>query len=101
MTWSTALPRASAAAMPSPISRSYSARSGSWLSSALAPGRIAVGAAGRGLINHAIDDKDRWRRLMFLVAPLLIVVLALTAVVVWWLLADGGVRALLHDFGRT
>ena len=40
VTWSTALPRASAAAMPSPISRSYSARSGSWLSSTAVPGRI-------------------------------------------------------------
>src|SRR6266704_5002230 len=49
VTWSTAVPRASAAAMPSLISRSYSCRSGSWLSSTLAPGGISVGAAGRGL----------------------------------------------------
>src|SRR6266567_932657 len=35
--------------MPSLIIRSYSCRSGSWLSSTLAPGGISVGAAGRGL----------------------------------------------------
>src|ERR1700730_7794087 len=34
--------------MPSPISRSYRARSGSWLSSALAPGGVSAGTAGRG-----------------------------------------------------
>jgi len=43
VTWSTALPRASAAAMPSLISRSYSARSGSWLSSMPGPGRVRPG----------------------------------------------------------
>ena len=53
------------------------------------------------LITHAIDDKDRWRRLMFIVVPLLIVVLALVGVVMWWLLADGGVQVLLHEFGQA
>ena len=47
VTWSTAPPRASAAAMPSSISRSYSARSGSWLSSTPGPGDIGAGPAGR------------------------------------------------------
>ena len=51
------------------------------------------------LINHAIDDKDRWRRLMFVVVPLLVVLLALAGVAAWWLLGDGGVHVLMHDFG--
>jgi WD domain, G-beta repeat len=42
VTWSTALPRASAAAMPSLISRSYSARSGSWLSSVALTGQLTA-----------------------------------------------------------
>jgi hypothetical protein len=52
---------------------------------------------------YAIGDADRWNRLMLVVMPLLnlavLVVLVLTAVTVWWLLADGGVQVLLHDFG--
>jgi ABC-type uncharacterized transport system YnjBCD permease subunit len=52
------------------------------------------------LITHAIDDKDRWRRLMSLVVPLLAVVLALAAVAVWWLLADSGVQVVLHAIGH-
>jgi ABC-type uncharacterized transport system YnjBCD permease subunit len=53
------------------------------------------------LITHAIDDKHRWRRFVFLMVPLLAVVLALVAVAVWWLLADGGVQVVTHDFRRT
>jgi hypothetical protein len=53
------------------------------------------------LITHAIDDKDRWRRLMFLVVPLLTLVLALAVVAVWWLLGDGGLQVVLHGFGQT
>ncbi len=45
-------------------------------------------------------DKDWWRRLMFVVVPLLIVVLELVGVAVWWLLADGGVHVILGGFGR-
>lgn len=51
------------------------------------------------LLTHAIDDRDRWRRLMFLVVPLLIVALALAAVAVWWLLGEGGLQIVLYDFG--
>jgi hypothetical protein len=36
---------------------------------------------------------------MVVVVPLLTVVLALTAVTVWWLLAYGDVHVLLHDLG--
>jgi hypothetical protein len=50
-------------------------------------------------LTPAIDDRDRWRRLMFLVVPLLIVALALAVVAVWWLLGDGGLQIVLHDFG--
>jgi hypothetical protein len=57
------------------------------------------------LITYAIGDKDRWRRLMFVMMPLLAVimtvVLALTAVAVWWLVADGGVHVLLNDIGAA
>jgi hypothetical protein len=46
-----------------------------------------------GLVKYAIDNKDRWRRLMFLV------ILALFAAVGWWLLGRGGLLVLLHGFG--
>jgi len=36
---------------------------------------------------------------MFLVVPLPIVALALAALAVWWLLGDGGLQIVLHDFG--
>jgi ABC-type uncharacterized transport system YnjBCD permease subunit len=52
------------------------------------------------LVSHAIDDKDRWRRLMFLLMPLLTVVFALIAVATWWLLADGGLHAVLNSFSQ-
>ena len=50
-------------------------------------------------VTHAIDDNNRWRRLMVLVVPLLIVAMALAGVAFWWLLEDGGLQVLLHDFG--
>jgi hypothetical protein len=53
------------------------------------------------LVTHAIDDRDRWRRLMVLVVPLLTVALALTGVTVWWLLGDGGLQVILHGFGQA
>jgi len=55
------------------------------------------------LITHAIDDSDKWRRFMFLVVPLLtvvlVLVLVLVGVAVWWLMGDGGLQVLIHDFG--
>jgi hypothetical protein len=36
---------------------------------------------------------------MFLVVPLLIMALALAAIAVCWLLGDGGLQMVLHDFG--
>jgi hypothetical protein len=47
------------------------------------------------LVAYAINDRDRWRRFLFLVF------LALVVAAGWWLLADGGIHALVHDFGRT
>lgn len=44
-------------------------------------------------LAYAIDNRDRWRRFVFLIF------LALAVAAGWWLLADGGVQALLHDFG--
>lgn len=46
-------------------------------------------------VAYAIDNGERWRRFMFLV------LLALAVAVGWWVLADGGIHVLLHDFGRT
>src|SRR5436305_1988405 len=40
--------------MPSLISRSYSARSGSWLSSTLTPGGVSAGAARRALATMPV-----------------------------------------------
>lgn len=47
------------------------------------------------LLAYAINDRDRWRRFVFLIF------LPLAVAAGWWLLADGGVHVLLHDFGRT
>ncbi len=52
------------------------------------------------LITHAIDDEAKWRRLMFLVVPLLILVFALAGVAVWWLLGDGGLQVILPVLGE-
>ena len=69
----------------------------------LAPPAIAVVIVSIvvKLITHAIDDKDRWRRLMFLVILLLTVAVALTAVTIWWLLGDGGLQVILHVLGHA
>jgi len=56
---------------------------------------IATVIAVTRLIAYAINDRDRFRRFMFLVF------LALAAVAVWWVLADGGVHVVLHDFGTA
>jgi hypothetical protein len=47
------------------------------------------------LITHAINDEERWRRLMSVLAPLLAVVAA------WWLIGDGGLQLVLHQFTPT
>ena len=68
------------------------------------PVAAAVAIVGKiiKLITYAIDDEGRWRRLMDLLAPLLVLIvtliLTLTAIAAWWLLADGGIEVLLHDF---
>jgi hypothetical protein len=45
------------------------------------------------LVAYAINDRDRWRRFLFLV------LLALAVAVNWWLLAKGGLPIIQHDFG--
>jgi hypothetical protein len=71
----------------------------------IAPEATAVAIVGIvfKLITHAIDDRDKWRRLMFLVVPLLAVALTLalilTGILVWWLLGDGGLPIVLHRLG--
>lgn len=47
------------------------------------------------LVAYAIDDRERWRRFLFLVFLVLAVAAAR------WALADGGVHVLLGDFSRT
>ena len=44
------------------------------------------------LVAYAINDRERWRRFLFLV------LLGLAVTVGWWLIADGGWQGLLHDF---
>jgi hypothetical protein len=46
------------------------------------------------LVAYTINDRDRWRRFLFLVF------LALAIAAGWWLLAGGGVHVILHDFGH-
>jgi hypothetical protein len=53
------------------------------------------------LLTHAIDDEERWRRLMSVLAPVLAVVLTLAVVAAWWLLADDGLQVVLHAFGQV
>jgi hypothetical protein len=53
------------------------------------------------LISQAVKDKDQWQRLMWLIAPLLILVAALVGVAVWWTLDDGGLQLILHGIGPT
>jgi len=56
---------------------------------------IALVFAVARLIAYAINDDKRWRRFLFLVF------LALAVAAGWWLLADGGVQVLLHEFGHA
>jgi len=51
------------------------------------------------LIAFAIEDDARWRRFRNL--ALFAVFLLLAVAAGWWLLADGGVHVLLHDFEPT
>jgi hypothetical protein len=56
---------------------------------------VALVIAVTRLIAYAINDRDRWRRLLFLIF------LALAVAAVWWVLVDGGVHVFLRDFGWT
>jgi hypothetical protein len=56
---------------------------------------VAAVLAVTRLATHAIYDRERWRRFQSLIF------LALVVAVVWWLLADGGVHILLHDFSQA
>lgn len=48
------------------------------------------------LIAYALDDDKRWARFRNLALFVVFLVLAIAAG--WWLLADGGIQILLHDF---
>jgi hypothetical protein len=56
---------------------------------------VAVVITLARLVAYAIDNTQRWRRF------LLLIFLALVVAAGWWLLANGGIHVLLHDFGRT
>jgi hypothetical protein len=56
---------------------------------------VALVIAVARLIAYAINDDKRWRRFLFLVF------LALAVAAGWWLLADGGVQAVLREFGEA
>ena len=47
-------------------------------------------------IAYALDDDKRWARFRNL--SLFVVFLVLAIAAGWWLLADGGIQMLLHDF---
>jgi len=51
------------------------------------------------LIAYALDDDKRWARFRNL--SLFVVFLVLAIAAGWWLLADGGIQILLHDFGQA
>jgi hypothetical protein len=51
------------------------------------------------LIAYAIDDDKRWPRFRNL--GLFVVFLGLAVVLGWWLLADGGLWVIMHDFGTA
>lgn len=51
------------------------------------------------LITHAIDDEERWRRLMSVLAPPLALILTLVVMVAWWLVGDGGLQLILNGLG--
>ena len=53
------------------------------------------------LIAFAIDDDKRWPRFRNLALFVVFLALAIAAAASWWLLGDGGLQVLLHDFGPT
>jgi hypothetical protein len=55
---------------------------------------LAMVVAVARLLAYVVNDRDRWRRFLFLV------LLALAVAAVWWVLVDGGVHVLLLDFAR-
>jgi hypothetical protein len=51
------------------------------------------------LIAYAIDDDKRWARFRNLSLFLVFLLLAIATAAGWWLLDDGGLQVILHDFG--
>jgi hypothetical protein len=51
------------------------------------------------LVAYAINDDRRWQRFRNL--GLFLVFLGLAVAFGWWLLADGGVQVIIHDFGAA
>jgi len=53
------------------------------------------------LIAFALDDDKRWPRFRNLALFAVLLLLAIVTAVGWWLLVDGGVQLLLHDFSQA
>ncbi len=52
------------------------------------------------LIAFAIDDDKRWPRFRNLALFVVFLLLAIAAAAGWWLLGDGGLQILVHQFGN-
>ena len=50
------------------------------------------------LIAYAIDDDKRWRRFRNLALFVVFLLLAIAVAASWWLLGDGGLQILVHEF---
>lgn len=53
------------------------------------------------LIAFAIDDDKRWTRFRNLSLFVVFMLLAIAAAAGWWLLGDGGLQILVHEFGAA
>ncbi len=60
---------------------------------------VATVVAITRLVAFAIDDDKRWPRFRNLALFVVSVVLAVATG--WWLLGDGGLQTLLHDFATA
>ena len=53
------------------------------------------------LIAYAINDDKRWARFRNLALFVVFLLLAIAAAVGWWLLGDGGLQLLVHEFSAA
>ena len=75
---------------------------GTGLGAAILAAIIAVTRVITNIIRltaFALDDDKRWRRFRNLALFVIFLLLAIAIVAGWWLLGDGGLQVILHDFG--